>query len=297
MDTQPLPSEKSPVGWIILLGLALFAAIIAATSLADSHQKTYIPIAQRSSSTPIPTPTPTAPPLAWWQPAPGTSWQIQFSGALDAALDVQAYDLDLFDTSSATIAALHAAGRRVICYFSAGSWEEWRPDSGLFPAGVLGNDLEGWPGERWLDIRQLSTLGPILSARLDMAAQKGCDGVDPDNVDGYTNNSGFPLTAQDQAAYNVWIATQAHSRGLAAGLKNDLAQVADLISFFDWQLNEQCFQYNECDVLLPFIQAGKPVFSIEYQGDPAGFCPQANSMNFDTLKKNLDLGAWRVACR
>ena len=69
------------------------------------------------------------------------------------------------------------------------------------------------------------------------------------------------------------------------------------LAYFDWQLNEQCFQYNECDLLLPFIQAGKPVFGIEYQGDPASFCPQANSMNFDTLVKNLDLDAWRLACR
>jgi len=48
-------------------------------------------------------------------------------------------------------------------------------------------------------------------------------------------------------------------------MKNDLEQIPDLISYFDWELNEQCFQYNECDQLLPFIQAGKPVFNIEYQ--------------------------------
>lgn len=41
-----------------------------------------------------------------------------------------------------------------------------------------------------------------MQARLDLAVQKGCDGVEPDNVDGYQNNSGFPLTAQDQLAYN-----------------------------------------------------------------------------------------------
>jgi hypothetical protein len=282
---------------MILLGLALVFSLVSAASNADDLRNTYLPIILRPASTPTITPTPTPSPIAWWQPTPGTSWQIQFTGELDLSFDVQMYDLDLFDTPQASIDELHTAGRRVVCYFSAGSWEDWRPDASQFPESVLGNDLEGWPGERWLDIRQLDILGPIMTARLDLAVQKGCDGVDPDNVDGYDNDNGFPLTAQDQAAYNTWLAEQAHSRGLAVGLKNDLAQVSNLIDYFDWQLNEQCFQYNECDLLLPFIQAGKPVFSIEYQGNPASFCPQANSMNFDTLKKHLDLDAWRSACR
>jgi hypothetical protein len=216
---------------------------------------------------------------------------------LDISLDVQVYDLDLFDVSADVFSQLHAQGCKVICYFSAGSWEEWRPDAGQFPESVKGNDLEGWPGEKWLDIRQLATLGPIMATRLDLAAQKGCDGVDPDNVDGYQNDTGFPLASVDQLAYNQWIADQAHARGLAVGLKNDLGQIDELLPYFDWALNEQCFQYNECDLLLPFVQAGKPVFGIEYQGDPAGFCPQANAMNFDFLKKRLELDAWRIACR
>jgi hypothetical protein len=276
-----------------IFGLLLLTGLILSACMAGDPQNTNLPLVLRKPSTP--TPTPTLP--TWWRPAPGISWQIQYTGALDLSFDVQMYDLDLFETSQTVIDELHAAGRRVVCYFSAGSWEDWRPDAGQFPESVLGNELEGWPGERWLDIRQMDILGPIMAARLDLAAQKGCDGVDPDNVEGYANDSGFALTAQDQADYNIWLAAQAHSRGLAVGLKNDLTQIPDLINFFDWQLNEQCFQYNECDLLLPFIQAGKPVFGIEYQGDPASFCPQANSMNFDTLEKNLDLDAWRMACR
>jgi hypothetical protein len=233
----------------------------------------------------------------WRKPAPGTSWQIQYTGQLELSFDVRMYDIDLFDVPQATMDQLHSDGRFVVCYFSAGSWEDWRPDAGQFPDSVKGNDLEGWPGEKWLDIRQLDVLGSIMAARLDLAAQKKCDGVDPDNVDGYTNDTGFPLTYQDQITYNTWMADQAHRRGLAAGLKNDLDQIPDLISHFDWALNEQCFQYNECGLLLPFIQANKPVFGIEYQGRPASFCPQANALNFDELKKHLELDAWRVACR
>lgn len=252
-----------------------------------------------------PQPSPAATPTQYlplvrvdlWRPSPGTSWQIQYSGALDLSLDVQMYDLDLVETPQAVFDQLHAQGRKVVCYFSAGSWEEWRPDAAQFPAEVIGNDLDDWPGEKWLDIRRLDVLGPIMAARLDLARQKGCDGVDPDNVDGYTNTTGFPLSADDQRVYNRWLSQQAHARGLAIGLKNDLNQVQELVSYFEWQLNEQCFYYNECDLLLPFVQAGKPVFGIEYDGSTDVFCPQANALNFDTLKKNLSLDAWRVACR
>lgn len=232
-----------------------------------------------------------------WQPIPGTSWQIQFSGQIDISLDVQIYDLDLVDTPQSLIDRLHADGRKIICYFSAGSWEQWRSDASEFPDSVIGNDLDGWPGEKWLDIRRLDLLGTIMESRLDLAAQKGCDGVDPDNVDGYANDTGFDLSYQDQLAYNTWLANQAHARGLAVGLKNDLDQIPDLLPYFDWALNEQCFQYNECALLLPFVAANKPVFGIEYERDPHTFCPQANQMNFDFLKKNWDLDAWRIPCR
>jgi hypothetical protein len=33
-----------------------------------------------------------------------------------------------------------------------------------------------------------------MSSRLDMAQQKGCDGVDPDNIDAYGNENGLGLT-------------------------------------------------------------------------------------------------------
>ncbi len=234
---------------------------------------------------------------SFWRPTPGTSWQIQFSSQIDTSLDVQVYDLDMVDTPTTIIDQLHTDGHKVMCYFSAGSWEQWRSDADDFPDSVLGSDLDGWPGEKWLDIRRLDLLGPIMSARLDTAAQKNCDGVDPDNVDGYNNSTGFNLSYQDQIAYNTWLADQAHARGLAIGLKNNLDQIADLLPYFDWALNEQCFQYNECDLLLPFVTANKPVFGIEYNSDTSSFCPLANQMNFDFLKKNWDLDAWRKACR
>ena len=236
-------------------------------------------------------------PSSIWQPAPGTSWQWQLSGPIDTSIDVMMFDLDLFDTPVTVIEQLQAQERVVICYFSAGSYEDWRPDAAAFPAHVLGEPLEEWPGERWLDIRQLEVLGPIMSQRLDLAQQKGCDGVEPDNVDGYSNDTGFPLTGDDQLVFNIWLANEAHARGLSVGLKNDLDQVIELLPYFDWALNEQCFQYEECALLLPFIEAGKAVFGVEYELEPAEFCEQANEMDFDWLQKAYELDSWRVSCR
>ncbi len=233
----------------------------------------------------------------WWRPAPGISWQWQLSGDLNLSYDVDMYDVDLFETDDVTIAALQAEGRIVICYFSAGSWEDWRPDAADFPDAVLGDTLDGYPDERWLDIRALDALAPILEVRLDMALAKGCDGVEPDNVDGYQNGTGFPLKGADQVAFNRWLAKAAHARNLSVGLKNDLGQIPALVDFFDWALNEQCFQYDECDALVPFIQAGKAVFGVEYELDAADFCDKANAMDFDWLAMTYDLDGGRESCR
>ncbi len=232
-----------------------------------------------------------------WQPSPNTSWQWQLQGEIDTTFDVDMYDIDLFDVPQSVIDKLHKDGRIVICYFSAGSFEPWREDAKDFPESVKGKKLEDFEEERWLDISQLATLAPIMRARLDLAVQKKCDGVEPDNVDGYTNDTGKPLTAKDQLEYNTFLAKEAHARGLSVGLKNNLEQVLELEPHFDWALNEQCFQYNECDRLLPFIRAGKAVFGVEYEIEAKDFCHLANAMNFDFLKKDYDLESERIACR
>ncbi|MBO9337181.1 MAG: endo alpha-1,4 polygalactosaminidase [Chloroflexus sp.] len=225
------------------------------------------------------------------------SWQIQYTGAIDVDENVEMFNLDLFDTPSDIIETLHQRGIFVMCYFSAGSYEDWRPDASQFPSEILGKEMVGWPGERWLDIRRLDVLAPIMEARLELAVQKGCDGVDPDNVNGYVNDTGFPLTYDDQLAYNIFLAQAAHASGLAIGLKNDLAQIPDLLPYFDWLLNEECFTFQECDKLLPFVQSGKPVFVIEYQLPPQAFCSQANQMSLNALHKHLELDAYRTDCQ
>jgi hypothetical protein len=235
-----------------------------------------------------------------FQPAPGTSWQWQLSGRIDTSLDVEMYDIDLFDVSDQVLSTLIDRGRAVICYFSAGSFEDWRDDAASFPEEALGQKLEGWKGERWLDIRN-AEVRAIVQHRLDRALERGCDGVEPDNVDGYENETGFDLTAADQTDFNGFVAAGAHARGLSVGLKNDVDQVASLEPDFDWALNEECDVYDECGVYAAFTDNGKAAFHVEYVDDwanaerkAADVCARSGSL--DTLIKTWDLGAERLAC-
>ena len=239
-------------------------------------------------------------PSSIWRPALDTSWNWQISTApTDLSYKVQMYDIDLFDNAASQVAAIHAAGAKAVCYIDAGTWENWRPDASAFPSSVLGK-ANGWPGEKWLDVRQITILAPIMTARVALCQQKGFDGVEFDNVDGYTNPTGFPLTARDQLNYDEFLANLAHSFGLSVGLKNDGGQVKQLLSYFDFAIAESCFDYSECNLYTPFVSAGKAVFEAQYTDSgwtTSQFCSQANALNFNAILKHQGLDAWMQACR
>ena len=199
----------------------------------------------------------------WFHPVSSSTFYWQLQGSLRREIDADIYDIDLFDTSAKTISQLKAKGKKVVCYFSAGSSESWREDFYKFPSSVQGKPLDGWPGERWLDIRS-DKVRQVMLNRLDLAEAKGCDGVEPDNVDGFTNDTGFPLTYEDQLSYNRFLAIQAHKRGLFVVLKNDFEQTRDLVRYFDALLMESCFENQECYYAGPFVDSLKPVFDVEY---------------------------------
>jgi hypothetical protein len=240
----------------------------------------------------------------WYKPTPNNSWQWQLSGKVDTSYDVDIYDIDLLDTPKSTIDTLHKQGKKVICYFSAGSYEEWRKDASKFSKKLLGKELDGWDGERWLDISNINELAPIMKARLDLAKEKNCDGVEPDNADVYLNDSGFELSYNDQIEYNTFLAKEAHKRGLAIGLKNDLEQINDLVDIFDFAINEQCNEYDECEMLTPFISKNKAVFNAEYNSKyivnseaSSSLCNYTNSLKIQTLVLPIGLdNSFRYSC-
>lgn len=242
----------------------------------------------------IPTPDPER-----WQPQSGLSWQWQINGANpEPRVEAEVYDIDLY-VDPAVVAALRARGTRVIAYISVGSWEDWRPDAARFPEEVLGKEYEGWPGERWLDIRRLDLLAPILRARLDTAAAAGFDAVEPDNMEIYTNDTGFPLTYEDQLAFARWLAEEAHARGLAIGQKNAPDQVRDLVNVYDFAITEDCFVQGWCEAMLPYLEAGKPVFAAEYTDtgvDFAAACAWGKQRGFSLILKKRELDAWVQTC-
>lgn len=235
----------------------------------------------------------------WWHPPVGLTWQWQLGDdEIDTSIEADVYDIDLYADQS-IIDELHAKGRKVVCYISVGSWEEWRSDKDQFPAEVLGKDYDGWEGEKWLDIRRMDLLAPVMLARLDLCASKGFDAVEPDNMEIYTNDTGFPLTYDDQLRYALWLADESHKRGLAIGQKNASDQVFELVNVYDFAITEDYFFYEEAESMLPYIEAGKPVFAAEYTdlpGDFAAFCEQSKKLNFSTILKNRGLDAWIKTC-
>jgi len=209
-----------------------------------------------------------------------------------ACVHPDVYDIDLYDSGTtlngAAVSAIHAQGAHAVCYVDAGTWENGRPDASAYPSIVLGTS-NGWPGEKWVDVRRTDVLLPIIDARVAKCATAGFDAVEFDNVDGYTNTTGFPLTASDQLTFDEALGGIAHGHGLSVGLKNDLDQLDAHQSQFDFAINEQCFQYKECSAYAGWLAAGKSVLEVEYGGSAKKYCADAARHGRDAIHKRRNL--------
>jgi hypothetical protein len=235
-----------------------------------------------------------------WVPQAGATFSILLSVAPQTIVTpAQVVDVDLFDISTQTIDALKQQGKHVICYMSAGSWENWRPDKKDFPPEVLGRKYDGWAGERWLDTRNIDALAPVMRARLDLCKAKGFDAVDPDNVDSFQANTGFPITRTDSISYLKFLAKEAHQRGLAIGLKNATDISSFIIDKMDFAVTEDCFDQGWCSSSRNFIKRSKPVFAIEYTDNGISFnrfCRQSATLGLSPIYKKRSLNAWERRC-
>src|ERR1700754_2950504 len=149
----------------ILVRFLLTVMLAPLAALAGALDNPWV----RTSATDLPPPVTNT---AVWKPTTGLSWQLQYINRLDTSVRADVYKIDLFDTQPETIATLKAGGKRAVCYLNAGAWEDWRADAGDFTDVAIGNAYEGWPGERWIDIRNFSALAPVMLARLDLCRDK-----------------------------------------------------------------------------------------------------------------------------
>ncbi|KAH7245345.1 glycoside hydrolase superfamily [Fusarium tricinctum] len=250
-----------------------------------------------------------------WKPEVGTPWQIILSevitlpdgGADDLSPDVPIWDIDLFENTKETISAMQDSGKRVICYFSAGSWENWRKDKNSFPKKDLGKTLSGWPDEKWVNIRS-TAVRAVMAKRIKQAADKGCDAIDPDNMDGYQNDNGLGLTQKDTISYAKFLSAEAAKYGMVMGMKNGGDVTKEVLPYVAFCINESCIQYQECDLYTPYIKAGKPVFNIEYPdgapkvkaSDKKRICATTGdakgSKGFSKVIKKMNLDSWVMYC-
>ena len=260
------------------VSLLAAALLLAAASPAAAEPLSCPPVQRQANGT--------------WEPMATTApWQWQLQGKVDTGVPACVFDVDGFETPGATVAALHRSGRVAICYLDVGSWESYRPDAGRFPRSVIGRRYEGFPDERWLDIAHFRRFAPILERRFRLCARKGFDAVEPDNVAGFENRTGFDLTAAEQLRFNRWVAARVRALGMAVALKNDPRQVRALLPRFDFAIVEQCFQYEECESYKPFVSDGKAVFEAEYELEPSAYCDAAKALGFSAIRKSYDLFA------
>lgn len=229
------------------------------------------------------------------------TFKIQLQGTINYQLNYDIFFIDGFDNKE-LIPKLHAEGKKVICYMSAGSYENWRKDKDQFSDEVLGKPLAEWPGERWIDIRS-ENVKNIMKERIKTLSNYGCDGIDPDNVNLHIQHSGFELTKKDLINYNKFLATEIKNNNMIVGLKNTQDLIPELIDYYDFAVNEECHIFKECGLYKYFIINNKPVFNIEYDyyyNDNSklyNLCFKSKNMKMNTVVTNIKLnGQYYRSC-
>lgn len=224
--------------------------------------------------------------------SPGTRWAWFLGGGDVPDTNVGIIDVDLFETPIAEVARLEASGIHTVCYLSAGTLEQDRPDAQDYPEEILGNTWNEW-NEVFIDIRRIDLLGPILESRLDLCARKGFSGVEPDNIDTYGENTGYDLTPDDAVAFATWFAQAAHTRGLMVAQKNAPELAPELVATFDFAITEDCFEDGWCESMAPYRHEGKAILDAEYTDRMDALaptlCAEAADLGISVLLADRDL--------
>ncbi len=222
---------------------------------------------------------------------------------LDAIINTnkQVVDIDAFQTPKSLIDLLHNKNKIVIAYLSVGSAEDWRPDYNSYPRSLIGNTYPDWEDERFVNIKD-PQLYPIIRNRLDMIKEKGFDGVEADNIDLHTFNTGFDIDEEDVINFFKWLSNETHSRGLLLCQKNAPELSQQLVNYSDCLLWEDPTDYENLDYGLIYIQNNKPVFAVEYTDTYNSkeflnrLCPMFRERGYYGLLKNRDLDDFEINC-
>jgi hypothetical protein len=323
---QAVGALRRPRPWptmtAALLALAAAAPTLPIASARTRHDRSTALGAQRLRSHVRP---PAKHDSWYWEldpPAAGLAGLPATSGPYPTPGSARLWDTDLFQDSntssgrnlriptgaSPVVQAIHSAGHYSICYVEVGAFQTGYPDNPGFAPADYGNrakryQLQGYPNEWYFDIAGFkhyvagkpSTLtgaavdiANALAKRFGWCALEGQDAVEPDDLDGYTNESatgakggGWGLTKADAAGFERWIAYQTHADGLAVFQKNDPGNEAADVSLFDGVITEECNYYTDPCAgrggdWNGYLAQGKPVLNAEYKEDgetTPKFCP------------------------
>ena len=255
-----------------------------------------------------------------WKPQGVIDWALDYSskfaeGTLDLSHDAYILPLWVIEEAEKRAAAQSRPGavqtlrvenkKRLICYTNCGAYEPENWNEQLLEpvrGRLLGKTMAGYPEEKWLNIKELDLLRPLVREKFALAARSGCDAMVCDNTEAWitgtdgdgsqtiglfrskgldavkqlaalkaVERTGNAITFDDQLRYNRMLAEEAHAQCLSIGLINDVFQINELAADFDFALNEQCHHCGWCDLYRPFVDAGKPVLHLEFE-DNEGFC-------------------------
>lgn len=226
-------------------------------------------------------------------------WDWQLSGPFDLSRDVGAYSLDPVDHSRADITGLNDRGVKTICYTSVGTIEDWRDDRVAFPDAVVGRPYYEGADERFLDIRQIDVLVPLMAARFQRCKDMGFVAIEPDNQDIYQNNPGMQISEADTVAYLTALADVAHEMDLEFGQKNVPDLTDRLIGKMDFIIAEGCYLYDWCDGITAYGDAGKPIYAAEILDAgviPAEACQHGAARDIRFIFKDENLSAALQYC-
>ncbi|KAH8656659.1 glycoside hydrolase superfamily [Tricladium varicosporioides] len=214
-----------------------------------------------------------------WQPQLDTKIQVVLSLEVvinknnpEISPSVEIFEIDLFRNEASTIDLLHKLGKKVICYFSAGTVEEMRPDYNLFDQRDFGMRLADWHGETYVNISS-PRVWKLMKERIKLASDKGCDAIEPDNTDIYSNDGGgLDITAQDAIIYVEKLAQESRSYNMSMGLKNSQEILWDVSHLIEFAVNEEC-SYSIQKWCIPYTNftnpttpgmIPRPVYHVEY---------------------------------